>query len=220
MLNKREIVKISRENGINCNDLEQLKKAIDISKFATDSYKELSSKEFYEFGKYLLFALSSANSAKKTSEDELSDFMKYLCESLSSGFEGVKDVAMVTKYKKNLELLKIRFKELYVEEYLKEHSNGDLSSSIDALIMLCRKEVRDAKEATKNTLDLDEVIYSDDQNLYLNGNYGTVSVSKSAYVDARIKTGIKYGANLLGGVTLLGISKILKKPLNQSKVHN
>lgn len=211
MLNKREIVKISRENGIDCNDHEQLKKAIDISKFATNGYKELSSKEFYEFGKYLLFALSSANSAKKTSEDELSDFMKYLCESLSSGFEGVKDVAMVTKYKKNLELLKIRSKELYVEEYLKEHSNGDLSSSIDALIMLCRKEVRDAKEATKNTLDLDEVIYSDDQNLYLNGNYGTVSVSKSAYVDARIKTGIKYGANLLGGVTLLGISKILKK---------
>lgn len=37
---------------------------------------------------------------KKTSEDELSDFMKYLCESLSSGFEGVKDVAMLTKYKK------------------------------------------------------------------------------------------------------------------------
>lgn len=112
--------------------------------------------------------------------------------------------------------MKIRSKELYVEEYLKEHSNGDLSSSIDALIMLCRKEVRDAKEATKNTLDLDEVIYSDDQNLYLNGNYGTVSVSKSAYVDARIKTGIKYGANLLGGVSLLGISKILKKTKDKS----
>lgn len=46
MLNKREIVKISRENGIDCNDHEQLKKAIDISKFATNGYKELSSKEF------------------------------------------------------------------------------------------------------------------------------------------------------------------------------
>ena len=140
MLNKREITKISIGNGINCDNHERVGKLIDISEYATNDYKELSSKK-----------------------------------------------------------------------HLKEHFNGDLSSLVDALIMLCKKEVRDAKDATKNTLNLNDVVYSDDKNLYLNGNYGTVSVSKAAYVDARIRNGIKYGVNLLGGATLLGIAKILKK---------
>lgn len=208
MLNKREIARISKENGINCDDYEQVKKAIDISKFATTDYKELSIKDFYEFEKYLLLALSSM---KGLSEDELSDVKKHLSEALSNGIIGIKDIAKLAKYKKNLEILKIRSKQLSINEYLKEHSNGDLSSTIDALIVLCKKELHDTKEATRNTLNLDEVIYKDNKNLYLNGDYGIVGVSKSAYVDARVKNGIKYGASLLGGITLLGVSKTIKK---------
>ncbi len=222
MLNRRIIEKINREiatdlngvvqplSGLNHNDYHQLKRAINIAEFAKNDYKENLSEEFEDCLAYLLIALSSIN---EYSNERDSDFITNLSKASYNAKLALDDFVKTVKYKEQMEVLKIRIKELALKEELGKIKNLDinLTSLIDTLTNLLEMNVTTAKRAKDNNLKRTDIRFIDKNTIYLTGNLGTVSVAKKPYLRHKAKNDVKYALNLFGYNVLNGTSKVLKR---------
>lgn len=220
MLNRRIIGNISREiatdsngiiqpeSGLNPNNYNQLRKALNIAEFARNDYKENFYKAFDEYLKYLLIALSSINEPE---EKALPDFMKYLCITVFSLKDPLEDVLNTAKYSLDVAALKSKMLEINLIDLLKEIKDKDIISLLDALTEMLDKDISVSKQARNNNIKYSDIKSVDLNNIYLDGKLGEISVAKIPYLSAKTKNDLKYGLSLLGRKALNGTSKILKK---------
>ncbi len=206
---------IQPNTGLNYNDKNQLRKAINIAENAKNDYKYFSVEEFKECLKYLLIALSSANENSKKS---FSEFSKYLCIAMFSAQEAFSDSSEAVKYKSHIRALKAQLDSIAFNEYLEEVKNIDLDfiSLIDTLKEILEMNVVSSKYVMKNNIKQSDIQRVDKDKIYLNNNNGVLSVSKQAYLSAKIKNDIKYGTSLVGSKVLNGASKVFKRISNKN----
>ncbi len=204
---------IQNESGLNPNDYVQLRKALNIAKFARDDYKENFNKEFDEYLKYLLIALSSINEAK---EKTLSDFMKYLCVATFSAKNALEELLKTAKYSLDVMALKNKMLEIDLIDLLKGINDKDIISLLDTLVEMLDMNVTVSKRVRDNDIKYSDIKSMDINNIYLNGSEGEISVAKIPYLSAKAKNDVKYDMSLLGKKVLNGASKTLKR-INKQK---
>lgn len=227
MLNRRIIGNISKEiatdsngiiqpeSGLNSNNYNQLRKALNIAEFARNDYKENFNKAFGEYLKYLLIALSSIDGPK---EKALPDFMKYLCIAVFGIKDSIEDVLNIAKYSLDVAALKNKMLEIDLRDLLKEIKDKNIIFLLDTLTEMLDMDISVSKQARNNSIKYSDIKSVDLNNIYLDGKLGEISVAKIPYLSAKAKNDVKYGISLLGKKVINGTSKVLKKNDKQKSV--
>lgn len=184
MLNRKTSGSIRDKAGLDYNDKEQLENAIYNANFAIECLKS----EIKENKKYIKVIL-----------------IRNLSELMSL----VRNTSQYVKYKKDVNALKTRIKQMDVKEFLSDLSMEDVIAFMQVLNELCLIEMSDAKLSKENAFTKTDVLSDDVKYYYVDGNGDNINVSKSAYYVARAKGGIKYGACMVGSKVLNGGAKVL-----------
>lgn len=175
--------------------------------------------EFFDDETQIEYLFHQANFAIEKIKEGKVDDKKELKENFIGIFINlislIKGNIMYLKYKNDINALKTRILEIDFKPFLKELDKEDIISFLQVLNELCLIEINEAKVSKENGNINHDFNKNDIKYFYSDNDMDTIKVSKSAYVSAKIKNGIKYGVSKIGNLVFSGSVKVLKKPKNK-----